>query len=113
MATPTTPKGAWPCLAVPGRMATCPSGAAHVAMPPVTEALRPRSCPLAVRLTWRAEQLPILVQWKMPGESMHVLGLEPANCHVEGQAAERARGSLQTLGPGQSRRFELELDISA
>ena len=24
----------------PGRMATCPSGAAHVAMPPVTEALR-------------------------------------------------------------------------
>ncbi len=46
----------------------------------------------------------------MPGAGEHVLGIEPANCNVRG-APLRADGSLVTLEPGQSQRFELQLDV--
>lgn len=69
--------------------------------------------PLTVSLSWSLAQLPKLVQWKMPGAGVHVLGIEPANCYVEGRAAERDRGSLQMLEPGESRRYDLTLEIFA
>jgi hypothetical protein len=47
----------------------------------------------------------------MPGAGTHVLGIEPANCHVGGRAAERAQGTLVMLEPGQQIRYELELEI--
>jgi len=67
--------------------------------------------PLSVRLAWKAQNLPVLVQWKMPGEGTHVLGIEPANCHVEGRAAERERGTLVMLAPGQVMEYLLTLTI--
>ena len=67
--------------------------------------------PLSLHLSWYKQQLPRLVQWKMPGAGVHVLGIEPANCYVEGRAAERARGTLETLPPGDSRTYELEIEI--
>ena len=69
------------------------------------------SIPLTVSLSWSRDQLPKLVQWKMPGAGLHVLGIEPANCHVEGRAAERAKGSLQMLEPGESRHYDLVLEV--
>ncbi|MGD2079021.1 MAG: aldose 1-epimerase family protein, partial [Chloroflexota bacterium] len=69
--------------------------------------------PLTVSLSWSTAQLPKLVQWKMPGAGLHVLGVEPANCYVEGRAAERARGTLQMLKPGESRHYDLVLEIAA
>ncbi len=69
--------------------------------------------PVEVRLTWNTRNLPRLVEWKMPGLGMHVLGVEPANCHVEGRVAERQRGSLVTLRPGAASTYELELEIKA
>lgn len=68
--------------------------------------------PGTVRLSWDTHKLPYLVQWKMPGAGMHVLGIEPANCHVEGRAAERQRGSLVMLGPGQSAYYHLKLSVT-
>ena len=67
--------------------------------------------PLIVRLAWETRSLPLLVQWKMPGEGTHVLGIEPANCHVEGRAAERERGTLVMLAPGQVMEYLLTLTI--
>lgn len=67
--------------------------------------------PISLTLSWSTEQLPRLVQWKMPGAGEHVLGIEPANCHVEGRAAERERGTLVILQPGESRTYELEVEI--
>ena len=67
--------------------------------------------PLTVRLAWDARSLPVLVQWKMPGEGMHVLGIEPANCHVTGRSAERERRSLIMLAPGQTVEYNLELSV--
>ncbi len=70
------------------------------------------SKPLMVRLAWEARNLPVLVQWKMPGEGTHVLGIEPANCHVEGRLAERARGGLVLLEPGQSVEYNLDFSLT-
>ena len=49
----------------------------------------------------------------MPGEGIHVLGIEPANCYVEGRAVERDRGSLKILDPGESQFYEIELELYA
>lgn len=70
-------------------------------------------CPMTVSLSWAADTLPRFVQWRMPGAGAHVLGIEPANCNVRGRAATRAEGSLVTLEPGESKRFELRLEVEA
>ncbi len=67
--------------------------------------------PLTVHLSWQQSQLPRLVQWRMAGAGTHVLGIEPANCYVEGRAVERERGTLQMLAPGEKRSFELEFSV--
>jgi len=69
------------------------------------------NCDLSVHLSWATENLPRLVQWKMPGAGVHVLGIEPANCYVEGRVKERERGTLVILEPGQSLSYELKLEI--
>jgi len=67
--------------------------------------------PLTVRLSWKTDTLPELVQWKMPGAGEHVLGIEPSNCRVGGRASERERGALQYIEPGESRDFELRIEV--
>jgi len=69
--------------------------------------------PLEVDLCWSAETLPRCVQWRMPAAGVYVLGVEPANCHVEGRTAERKRGTLITLSPGETVTYELELRVTA
>ncbi|MDR3575185.1 MAG: aldose 1-epimerase family protein [Anaerolineaceae bacterium] len=55
--------------------------------------------------------LPNLAQWKMMGNSTYVLGLEPANCHVEGRKKERERGTLQFIQPGEEKDFRIEISV--
>lgn len=69
------------------------------------------SAALTVCLSWETRNLPELVQWYMPGEGTHVLGIEPANCRVGGRAAERRRGALVTLAPGQTAEYRLEFSV--
>lgn len=66
---------------------------------------------LAVRLSYDASTLPQFVQWKITGENHFVLGLEPSNCRTLGRSAERKRGTLQMLEPGESRRFRLQVEV--
>ena len=68
-------------------------------------------CALSVVLSWSTRQLPKLVQWKMPGAGIHVLGIEPANCYVEGRAVERNRGGVKILDPGESQTYEINLEL--
>ncbi|NQX67169.1 DUF4432 family protein [Paenibacillus alba] len=65
-----------------------------------------------VSLQWSADTLPNLVQWKMAGAGTHVLGIEPANCYVEGRRAERERGSLVFLEPGETVSYEIRLTLA-
>lgn len=69
------------------------------------------SGPVEAALSWNTATLPELVQWKMPGEGNHVLGIEPANCRVDGRAAERKRGTLRILEPGEKMTFSLAIRV--
>jgi hypothetical protein len=77
----------------------------------VTVALINEKLPLGLYIRYSKDRLKNLVQWKMLGQGAYVLGIEPANCHVEGRAAERARGTLEFLPPGGRRQFDLELGV--
>jgi len=46
----------------------------------------------------------------MANQGTYVVGLEPANCWVEGRAKERERG-LQFLKPGETREYHLEIGV--
>jgi len=56
-------------------------------------------------------QLPRFIEWKMNGEGTYVVGMEPANCLVEGRGKERERGTLQFLQPGEKREYDLEIGV--
>ena len=66
---------------------------------------------LGVYLVYKFDQLPNFVQWKMMGEGDYVVGMEPANCRVEGRAKERQRGTLSIIKPGEAREFSLEVGV--
>ncbi len=55
--------------------------------------------------------LPKFVQWKMCGEGAYVLGLEPANCWVDGRDAERKNKTLAVLRPGEKTTTRLEIGV--
>ncbi|HGE70147.1 TPA: DUF4432 family protein, partial [Candidatus Poribacteria bacterium] len=56
-------------------------------------------------------QLPRFIEWKMNGEGTYVVGMEPANCLVEGRDKERQRGTLQFLQSGEKREYLLEIGV--
>ncbi len=66
---------------------------------------------VGLRIDYTADTLPYFTQWKMCGVRDYVLGLEPANCHVEGRAKMRADGTLQILQPMQSVKTGLRFTI--
>ena len=62
-------------------------------------------------VTYTKSQLPHFIQWKMMGARDYVVGMDPANCGVEGRDKERQCGSLPFLEPGETRQFDLELGV--
>jgi len=62
-------------------------------------------------LSYNAAQLPRFTEWKMMGQVDYVVGMEPANCLVEGRARERERKTLQFLEPGERREYDLEIGV--
>jgi len=60
---------------------------------------------------YHKDQLPKFIQWKMNGEGTYVVGMEPANCWVEGRKRERERGTLQYIEPGGRKHFEMEIGV--
>lgn len=67
---------------------------------------------LELIMRYKKEQLPFLAQWKMMAEGEYVLGLEPANCHVEGRLKEReVFKTLQYIQPGEIKKTGLEFEV--
>jgi len=66
---------------------------------------------LAVYVRYNVNQLPRFIEWKMMGEGAYVVGMEPANCLVDGRDKERAAGTLQFLQPGETREYHLEIGV--
>lgn len=65
----------------------------------------------AVAVRYLKATLPRFIEWKMTGTNHFVLGLEPANCKVEGRRAERDAGTLKILRPDETQDFYLELQV--
>lgn len=66
---------------------------------------------LGVYVKYRKAELHRFIEWKMMGEGTYVVGMEPANCLVQGRARERERGTLQFIEPGETREFHLEIGV--
>jgi len=67
---------------------------------------------LGLRLRFRKEQLPWMMQWRMMGQGTYVVGMEPANCPtIEGRAEAVTRGTLPILKPGEERRYDIDVDV--
>ena len=67
---------------------------------------------LGLRISYDSRTLPYLFQWKMMGEGMYVLGIEPANCGViQGRADAKGKDDLPQLAPGESRHYALEVKV--
>ena len=67
---------------------------------------------LAMEVAYRKAELPFFTQWKMMGEQEYAMGLEPGNCHPDGQSAEKAGGTLQILAPDASMEFKTAIRLS-
>lgn len=66
---------------------------------------------IGVYLRYHKTQFPKFIQWKMNGEGAYVVGMEPANCYVEGRAKERSQGTLQYIEAGGRRHYESEISV--
>lgn len=68
---------------------------------------------LALRFDIDQRELPYLIQWKCKAAGDYVMGIEPANCHPEGQHKEAAGGTLRRLAPGEVAHTALTLTALA
>jgi len=66
---------------------------------------------IGVYVKYRKSELDRFIEWKLMGEGTYVVGMEPANCLVQGRAKERERGTLQFIEPGEVREFHVEIGV--
>ena len=89
-------------------MATDPEGNVYTAL---INKNMPDGGQFGFYVKYNKNELPQFTQWKMNGTQEYVVGMEPANCRVEGRNLERERGTLQFLEPGESREYHLEIGV--
>jgi len=66
---------------------------------------------VALALRFRKEQLPTLTNWQHWGKGEYVTGLEPGTNPPIGQAAARKQQQLIFIQPGESKSFDLDLEV--
>jgi len=73
--------------------------------------LHNRQLGVAVVLRYKKEQLPWLTNWQHWGKGEYVTGLEPGTNPPIGQAKAREQETLIFLAPGESREYDLEIEV--
>jgi galactose mutarotase-like enzyme len=66
---------------------------------------------MEVMIRYSQQTLPYLWRWHNRREGMRVFAVEPSNCLVKPRDEAQAAGCLPTLKPGESRSFELEVEV--
>jgi len=66
---------------------------------------------IAVALRFDKKQLPWLTNWQTLGQGDYVTGLEPGTHPPIGQAKARKDGQLIFLQPGETRAYDLEIEV--
>ncbi|MEP7375107.1 MAG: aldose 1-epimerase family protein [Chitinophagaceae bacterium] len=67
---------------------------------------------IAVIIRFYKKQLPWLINWQHWGKNEYVTGLEPATNPPIGQAKVRKQNELILLAPGETKNYELEMEVS-
>ena len=70
-----------------------------------------RRLALAIAFHFNKKQFLNFTQWKQMGEGEYVVGIEPCNCYVGGRLDPRNKDILLPLEPGESRHFDVEVEI--
>jgi hypothetical protein len=66
---------------------------------------------LGLAMTYRADQLPCLTEWKSMAAGDYALGLNPGTNPPLGRAHARRHGNLMHIEPGEVKSFDLSLEI--
>lgn len=66
---------------------------------------------LALAIGFKKKQLPWLTNWQHWGKDEYVTGLEPGTNPPVGQAKARKENQLIFLAPGESRSYDVELEV--
>ena len=66
---------------------------------------------IGVAIHFNKNQLFNFTQWKQMGEGEYVMGMEPCNCFVGGRANATRNNLLEFIGPGETRNFDLTIEI--
>jgi hypothetical protein len=66
---------------------------------------------IGVALKFNLNEYDQFTQWKMCAQGTYVIGLEPANCHVQGRDRDREQGRLKVLQPGEARTYAMEIGV--
>lgn len=66
---------------------------------------------LYVRLRFKKKQLPWLTNWQHWGKHEYVTALEPGTHPPIGQSAAREQGELIFIQPGETKTYELEIEV--
>ena len=56
-----------------------------------------------ITISFDANTLPFLTEWKMMGVRDYVLGIEPGNCYPDGRSKVREDGNLEFINPNESK----------
>jgi hypothetical protein len=66
---------------------------------------------MAMEVAYRKAELPYFTQWKMMGRQEYAVGLEPANCHPDGQTPAQQNGALKTIEAGNTVEFKVVISL--
>jgi len=67
---------------------------------------------LGLKISFSKKDFPRFVNWQHFGPNgQYVMGIEPANCGVEGRDKDRERGWLDFLKPGQKKKYTCEIEV--
>lgn len=66
---------------------------------------------VGLSISFSKKQMPWLINWQHWGKNEYVTALEPATNPPIGQAAARKDGTLILLEPGESRTYEIKLEV--
>jgi len=67
---------------------------------------------IAVKISFSKKDYPRFTNWHHFGPNgQFVMGIEPANCGVEGRAKDRNRGWLKFLKPGETKSYRCTIEV--
>lgn len=66
---------------------------------------------MGICVEFSGEELPNFTQWKSMASGDYVVGLEPCNCHVDGQKWEEENGTLRRILAGEKKVVELGIRV--